>query len=260
MSQSDTSESVRPEPAAQDPDIYDYRSLESDTSLRILTLHGGEGANLIICELNEFGAKMTDRDVRNKSSENGGVTPKTRYHPLVLPGQFSRTPTSAIFVQDEPPEDQDTQDSGTLIDPIPEYEALSWCWGDDSGRSPVDLRIREKNEAGQWRSYRMEIPWTLAEALRALRYPGNDRRLWVDSICIDQGNVDERNRQVQMMAQIYSNASQVCIWLGPATKESEQALSFIRDNVIKLWKFDDLCAKQESSKDWKVFLDLMNRP
>ena len=216
--------------------------------------------NLIICELNELGAKSTNEKASNKLGENGGVTRRVSHHSQVLPGQFSRTPTTAIFGQNEPPIYRDAQDSTTADEPIPEYEALSWCWGDESDRAPVEIRIREKNEYGHWQSYRMEIAWTLATALQALRYAGTDRRLWVDAICINQGNVDERNRQVQMMAQIYNNASQVCIWLGSATKESEQALTFIRDNVIKLWKFDDLCAKQESSKDWNVFLGLMNRP
>lgn len=37
---------------------------------------------------------------------------------------------------------------------------------------------------------------------------------WIDAICIDQTNVRERNHQVQMMRQIYSNAESVFAWLG----------------------------------------------
>jgi hypothetical protein len=44
---------------------------------------------------------------------------------------------------------------------------------------------------------------------------------WIDAICIDQDSVLERNHQVQMMRQIYSNAVSVSVWLG----EVDQALT-----------------------------------
>jgi hypothetical protein len=38
--------------------------------------------------------------------------------------------------------------------------------------------------------------------------------LWVDAICIDQTNLDERAQQVGIMDRIYSNAKTVIAWLG----------------------------------------------
>ena len=38
--------------------------------------------------------------------------------------------------------------------------------------------------------------------------------LWIDAICINQSKLDERNHQVQIMAEIYQRADQVLIWLG----------------------------------------------
>lgn len=38
--------------------------------------------------------------------------------------------------------------------------------------------------------------------------------LWVDQICIDQGTLQERNHQVQIMRHVYKNAEEVIIWLG----------------------------------------------
>lgn len=272
MLQSEPPERGRPESTAQEPDTYSYKTLKSDTSLRLLTLQGAEGRNLIICELNEVDPqKIEDDNAKRKAnvaanssadgsangrmngSAKGGLVRQMPEGPSDLPVQFGGTPEQPL---DDP---VSQQNSLTSLEPTPTYEALSWCWGDDAEEPKVEIRIREKNEAGEWRSYPMKIPWTLAEALYSLRYPGKDRNLWVDAICINQEDVDERNRQVQMMAEIYGGATQVCVWLGTATKESARALNFIRDNVIKLWKFDELCAKQESSKDWKVFLDLMNR-
>ena len=38
--------------------------------------------------------------------------------------------------------------------------------------------------------------------------------LWVDAICIDQGNIQERNHQVQQMAEIYRQAKHVLVYPG----------------------------------------------
>ena len=38
--------------------------------------------------------------------------------------------------------------------------------------------------------------------------------MWIDAICIDQGNATERAQQVSMMADVYAAASSVIIWLG----------------------------------------------
>ena len=52
--------------------------------------------------------------------------------------------------------------------------------------------------------------------------------LWIDAICIDQRNVEERNRQVQLMGRIYSTATRVIIWLGQASPDIAEMLSPMR--------------------------------
>lgn len=42
--------------------------------------------------------------------------------------------------------------------------------------------------------------------------------LWIDQICIDQDDRDERGDQVKIMGQIYSSCSRVLVWLGRVTK------------------------------------------
>lgn len=49
--------------------------------------------------------------------------------------------------------------------------------------------------------------------------------LWADAICIDQGNLDERKRQVGLMDYIYTRASTVLIWLGRGTPEVRQGFA-----------------------------------
>jgi len=60
----------------------------------------------------------------------------------------------------------------------------------------------------------VKIRKNLWPALVNLRHPQEERVLWIDAICINQAGVDERNRQVHLMAYIYSRAKVVIVWLG----------------------------------------------
>ncbi|KAF4334235.1 hypothetical protein FBEOM_11931 [Fusarium beomiforme] len=50
-------------------------------------------------------------------------------------------------------------------------------------------------------------------------------KVWIDAICINQADLDERSQQVARMCDIYQSAWQVVIWLGPAEHESQLALT-----------------------------------
>jgi len=62
-------------------------------------------------------------------------------------------------------------------------------------------------------------------ALRHLRYRDRPRKLWVDTICINQADNDEKSVQVRRMARIYRSAYRVVAWLGPQRDRSNLALS-----------------------------------
>jgi hypothetical protein len=65
----------------------------------------------------------------------------------------------------------------------------------------------------------------LAEALAHLPYADNHIILWVDAICIDQENLQERAQQVALMAEIYASAERVLAWTGPSTRNSNVAMN-----------------------------------
>ncbi|KAI0406752.1 HET-domain-containing protein [Xylaria palmicola] len=97
------------------------------------------------------------------------------------------------------------------LDDKPSYEALSYTWGGRTeGRS---LKIWQNTK---WIPRSSELPITdnLFKALRRLRKLSKARVLWVDAVCINQDDVDERSAQVALMAEIYSNATSTAIWLG----------------------------------------------
>lgn len=80
--------------------------------------------------------------------------------------------------------------------------------------------------------YGSNVPFGVTEnlyvALQHLRLLDRSRILWVDAICINQDDQREREAQVAIMCEIYSGASRVLVWLGPAAEDSDLAMSFLR--------------------------------
>ncbi len=91
----------------------------------------------------------------------------------------------------------------SLDDQSLHYEALSYAWGIDIIRRPIILH-------GFW----FAVTISLFSALRRLRRPTEPRILWVDALCINQQNIQERGGQVSLMGEIYSRCHQCLIWLG----------------------------------------------
>lgn len=132
------------------------------------------------------------------------------------------------------------------------YEALSWHWG--TGPEEYAVIITQDNK-----QYKKRVRKELALALKYLRLPDKTRTLWVDSICIDQSNDNERSQQVQMMSRIYTRADQVSIWLGEDTDESKLAIDFINKEIMHLNNFDRLCSDKLYSDKWRALMGLMQR-
>lgn len=92
-----------------------------------------------------------------------------------------------------------------------QYQALSYVWGDT--RVTVPMKVNGLYFKGTQ---------NLVDALRALRLQGQERIIWIDAICINQQDTQERNQQVKKMAYIYRNSSATVAWLGPSAKKSDQ--------------------------------------
>jgi hypothetical protein len=55
--------------------------------------------------------------------------------------------------------------------------------------------------------------------------------LWVDAICINQKDVNERGHQVGIMRDVYSKAARVLIWLGEESKDRGPRLSHTGNSI-----------------------------
>jgi hypothetical protein len=119
------------------------------------------------------------------------------------------------------------------------YEALSYVWGAPKGDRPLICDGEQ-----------LLVTPNCESALRHLRDGSVARTLWVDSICIDQGDSDEsvreRNAQVALMGEVYHQATRTFCWLGEGNEYTTQVFTHLekigqcpsKRGLKKLLKFD----------------------
>lgn len=84
--------------------------------------------------------------------------------------------------------------------------------------------------------------------------------LWIDAICIHpSAHSHEKSAQIKKMAEIYTEAVRVRVWLGSDPKdEAKDAFQFIEE-VLDLNDFDKICDSPVNAKRWDIFLHLMQK-
>ncbi|KAK3902497.1 heterokaryon incompatibility protein-domain-containing protein [Staphylotrichum tortipilum] len=114
---------------------------------------------------------------------------------------------------------------------LSQFIALSYTWGEpkfeesilmDGHSFPVTknlkdalVRLRTTPRPGINLPYKAEQP--------TVSY------WWIDAVCVNQADVDERNAQVLLMRRIYHKASMVRIWLGEEAADSDRAFRVVDD-------------------------------
>lgn len=98
------------------------------------------------------------------------------------------------------------------IDEAPEYSAISYTWGPETPREAIMVN-------GQ----RMMVRTACHYALRQARLfsPEPSILLWIDSICINQLDLEEKAHQVGMIASIFEQAEQTFVCIGPHEADSQ---------------------------------------
>lgn len=137
---------------------------------------------------------------------------------------------------------------GTLrhvpLDDRMEYAALSYTWGGQKASCTITIDGATLN-----------ITPNLAAALKCKSISDLSIPIWADAICINQQDIEERNRQVLRMRQIYSQAWWTYVWLGEEANNSSVALDMLSEaqngRAIDGQKFQ---------KHWQSFYRLLNRP
>ncbi|ETS80393.1 hypothetical protein PFICI_07922 [Pestalotiopsis fici W106-1] len=144
-----------------------------------------------------------------------------QYHPLTP----SRSEIRVLTLLGGKPEDDVKCTLGIVsLDEKPEFAALSYVWGDASIKKPITVDGET-----------FEVTINLNDALRALRQRRESRTLWVDAICINQTDTEEKNTQIPLMGRLYSEASSVVVWMGPLSRNMELAISWAQTYVAKTY-------------------------
>jgi Heterokaryon incompatibility protein (HET) len=123
---------------------------------------------------------------------------------ILQPSADSRAPISCNLVE-------------VTLDEHPVYEALSYVWGDTKIQATVQIE-----------GANLKVTTNLELALRYLRMPDKPRIIWVDAICIDQSNIEERNQQVGLMKGIYSSCGVDLVWVGEADEDTQSAIDTVK--------------------------------
>ncbi|KAI0187058.1 heterokaryon incompatibility protein-domain-containing protein [Xylaria flabelliformis] len=98
-----------------------------------------------------------------------------------------------------------------LLNESSRYNAISYVWGDAIDNTATVL-VKDNDTQSQF--YSNKVRKNLLEGLRVFRLANQERTLWVDALCINQEDRDERSQQVGLMGLIFWLAESVLIWLG----------------------------------------------
>lgn len=127
----------------------------------------------------------------------------------------AREPSSAV-----PGDGEDGEDGEAGI----AYSCLSYEWGVDDVCCQIELN-------GSLFAVRRNL-FDFFQCFQAQQAGKGFNKLWIDAICINQLDIHERNHQVQQMKHIYSDASEVFIWLGLEADNSDQLFQLLGDPRI----------------------------
>ena len=114
------------------------------------------------------------------------------------------------------------------------YTAFSYTWS-----GPISERTIQIGQAP------LRITENLAAALRHFRGPVRPKKIWVDAICINQSDDEEKGFQVALMGDIYRNASRTWIWLGEESGDSDAAI----DSIVSFQDFSDFSENGKPQED-----------
>ena len=182
---------------------------------------------------------------------------------LGIPAWFASSPPGALrkYYTYVPLQDANQNirlvvlEPGTTWDPLecslievsfkqkPIYEALSYMWGDQSVKTLISVtsKIGPSTKRGT-----LEIGDNLWSAIYSLRDPKTPKTFWIDVICINQSDLQEKSYQVPLMTIIYSRAKEVVIWLGPQ-RLPNTVLELVDSNKIQS---DDMLSLIMNDSRW----------
>jgi hypothetical protein len=104
------------------------------------------------------------------------------------------------------------------LDASANFVALSYTWATEEGDCSFSKSVECDGAI-------MKITANCDAALRRIRRVEMVFDVWIDAICINQSNYDEKSRQIPLMRQIYRKALWVGLWIGEASSTLDEETS-----------------------------------
>lgn len=187
---------------------YPYLPLDLPSETRILTIHPGSKDDEIKCSLSHI--KIGSEEAKyealsycwSKCTEREPPTPDTTLGFAIHSTALADEHPSTFY------------ENFQQYLRIPGCESLYYRLG---GRAPGGTILCDKHP--------IVVGGELYAALGHLRSFHDDEpfNIWIDAICVNQYDVEERNEHVRIMDRIYAGASMVRIWLGEEFGKEHQA-------------------------------------
>jgi hypothetical protein len=139
-----------------------------------------------------------------------------------------------------------------------DYSAVSYTWatedGDASRTKSIQVYTDEDWEEGRY----IKVTANCENALRQLRSKRSERTtrimIWIDSICINQERIIERNQQVSIMDRIYKNAEHVDICIQASGQDYQGAMELLSHSITigqnSLFSVMESLANNKSNKQY----------
>jgi hypothetical protein len=147
---------------------------------------------------------------------------------------------------------------------LPHFIALSYTWGAATHEQQANGITTERTHTITWNGAQICVTKNLYDFLH--RAGSSDSLklkstyLWIDMLCVNQSNLDERMEQVKLMSTIYSSADSVLVWLGeedPNTKIGFEIVKHI--STLDLEDLKKTTPAQIGIDDWTSVRELFQR-
>ncbi|KAL9596612.1 MAG: hypothetical protein Q9179_004551 [Wetmoreana sp. 5 TL-2023] len=122
------------------------------------------------------------------------------------------------------------------LDKAPPFYALSYCWGDITSVEKCSCEYSDTEGL-------LALTSSLCKMLSMIEAKGctNGLPLWVDQICINQTDWEEKADQITLMGQIYAAAQKTLIDLGEENPSDQKAFALLSCLIQEhsTWKLQD---------------------
>lgn len=182
-----------------------YEPLLNPTSIRVLLINPGTSddeihCNFLPCDLNADHAKFPEcpRPVESMSRGTNEATGRSFF--MYLDAILDDAPGAP----------------GKQMHPFQRYNALSYVWGDASDLQTIKLEGED-----------FLVTRNLMAALKTLRRTKEAVKFWIDAVCINQADLEEKKMQIPLMGRIYQQAESVWGQVLPSFDKAESLRELI---------------------------------